>query len=182
MRREEILELLPDVFQRTATGTGDPLTALVDVMSALHEPAEDVLAGLDAYLDPRRCPDAFVPFLARWVDMAWTFLDPPDDPYASPGPPFAAGAGILGELVARAARECRWQGTAGGLVRMLEAATGVSGFGVDEAVRDDAGAVRPFFIRVRAPEAARPLEALVRRIAEHEKPAHVILDAEIAWA
>lgn len=182
MTREEILELLPEVFQRTATGAGDPLTALVDVMSAQHAPAEAVLADLDAYLDPRRCPDAFVPYLSRWVDLAWLFLDPPDDPYAQPGRPFAAGAGILGELVARAAVESRRQGTAGGLVRMLEAATGATGFSVDEAVRDDTGTVRPFFIRVHAPEAARPLEALVLRIAAHEKPAHVILDPEIAWA
>ncbi|MGZ6641442.1 MAG: phage tail protein [Solirubrobacteraceae bacterium] len=182
MTREEILELLPDVFRRTATGAGDPLTALIDVMAALHAPDEAVLANLDAYLDPRRCPDAFVAYLSRWVDLAWTFLDPPDDPYAEPGRPFAGGAGVLGELVACAARESRWQGTAGGLVRMLEAATGVTGFEVDEAVRDDDGAVRPFFIRVHGPAAARALEALVLRIAAHEKPAHVILDPEIAWA
>ena len=65
---------------------------------------------------------------------------------------------------------------------MLEAATGVRGFAVDEAVPDEAGTVRPFFIRVHGPAAAQPLEALVLRIAEHEKPAHVILDPQIAWA
>jgi phage tail-like protein len=179
---EEILNLLPEVFQRTAIGDDDPLTALIEVMSVLHAPDEAVLAGLDSYFDPRRCPDGFVPYLSRWVDMAWTFLDPPDDPYATPGRPFAGGAGTLGELVARAAVECRWQGTAGGLVRMLEAATGVTGFAVDEAVLDEFGQVRPFFIRVHGPKAAQPLEGLVQRIAEHEKPAHVILDGEIAWA
>jgi phage tail-like protein len=181
VKRTEILELLPEVFQRTALGTGDPLTALVDVMTGMHEPAEVVLGDLDRYLDPRRSPDGFVAFLSWWVDLAWTFLDPPEDPYAEPGRPFAGGAGALGELVAAAAREVKWQGTGGGLVRMLEAATGVRGFRVDEAVPGPDGAVAPFVIRVHAPEAARPLADLVLRIAQHEKPAHVILDPAIAF-
>src|SRR5688500_16717245 len=72
MNRREIERLLPAVFQRTCTD-GTPLVALLEVMAALHDPAEKVLAELDMICDPIRTPDGFVPFLATWVDLERIF-------------------------------------------------------------------------------------------------------------
>src|SRR5262245_43029613 len=105
----------------------NPLTVLLGVMEEMQARDETILAELERYFDPHEAPDDFVPYLSWWVDLAWLFLDPPDDPYALPGRPFAGGIGALRVLVAAAARESKWRGTAGGLVRMLETATGISG-------------------------------------------------------
>lgn len=181
MRREEALRLLPDIFQRTAVLEDNPLTVLLGVMEGMQARDEAILAELEQYFDPREAPDDFVPYLSWWVDLAWLFLDPPDDPYAFPGRPFAGGIGALRELVAVAALESKWRGTAGGLVRMLEMATGTSGFQIEERVTGDDGRPLPFRIRVDAPSEAAPYLNLIQQIAEHEKPAHVVLDLEIRF-
>jgi len=178
VRQELILDRLPDVFKEGAT-PGDPLFALTGVMEELHARDEDILTGFGAYLDPRRTTDPFVPYLAGWVDLAWLLVDPPDDPYAQPGTPFPGGLGALRELVAAAAQAAKWRGTAAGLVRMLETATGEQGYRVDESVTDDHGRLLPFHIRVVVPPAAARYLNLVARIVEHEKPAHVIADVEL---
>lgn len=181
MKQSLILDRLPDVFKEGAT-PDNPLFALVGVMEELHARDEDVLSGFGAYVDARRAPDPFVPYLAGWVDLAWLLVDPPDDPYAEPGTPFPGGLGALRELVSAAAPVAKWRGTAAGLVRMLETATGEQGYQVIERVTDAAGRPVPFHIRVVVPaEAARFLN-LVERIVEHEKPAHVIADVEVAQA
>jgi phage tail-like protein len=211
VRRSELLERLPWVFQHAAGELAEPahapaerenpaeaaaerenpadaaaerenpLMALLGVMESMHGPDEEILANIDSYTDPRRAPDEFVPFLSWWVDMAWLFLDPPDDPHAKPGPPFPGGPGRLRELVASAAREGKWRGTSRGLTRLLEVATGVDGFAVQETVLDSDGARVPFRIQVRAPAPAEPYAELILRIAEHEKPAHVTLEREITF-
>jgi phage tail-like protein len=190
VRRAELLERLPWVFQHAAgdpaaadepAARENPLMALLVVMESMHAPDEDILANIDSYADPRRAPDSFVPFLSWWVDMAWLFLDPPDDPYAAPGPPFPGGNGRLRELVATAAREGKWRGTSRGLRQLLEVATGVEGFAIEESVLDSNGARVPFRIQVHAPSDAEPYAELILRIAEHEKPAHVTLEREIAF-
>jgi phage tail-like protein len=143
-------------------------------MEELHARDEDILAGFGRYVDPRRTPDEFVPFLASWVDYAWLLLDPPDNPYADVQRPFTGGLGRLRELVASAAVESKWRGTSAGLVRMLEKATGVHGFRVEETVTDDLGQPLPFTVRVVVPAQAEHFLDLVSRIVDHEKPAHVI--------
>ena len=172
MKTAEIVERLPDVFKQGAEGD-DVLGALLGVMELLHAPDEEVLATFDRYLDVRRAPDSFIPYLSWWLDLAWLFIDPPDDPYAQPGRPFVGGIGALRELAAAAARESKWRGTADGLVRMLETATGVVGFEVEQTITDEAGHPVPFTIRVHVPPEAEPFLGLVTRIIEHEKPAHV---------
>lgn len=174
MKREAIVERLPDVFKQAATVEGNPLSALLGVMEELHARDEDILAGFGRYVDPRRTPDEFVPYLAAWVDYAWLLLDPPDNPYADVQQPFAGGVGRLRELVASAASESKWRGTSAGLIRLLERATGVQGYRVEEAVTDDLGQPLPFRVRVVVPGGAEHYLDLVRRIVEHEKPAHVI--------
>ena len=180
MRREEIASRLPEVFERTADNPGKPLSALLDVMEAMHAPIEAALEQLDRYFDARRAPEPFVPFLAWWVDLGWLLFEDPDAVDA-PLRPYPGGLGRLREVTATAAAMAKWRGTKMGLVGLLEAATGEQGFVVDEDLHDEHGRPLPFRIKVHAPEAARPLADLIRRIAEHEKPAHVVLDPEIAF-
>jgi phage tail-like protein len=179
VKREAIVERLPDVFKQAATGDQSPLAALLGVMEELHARDEDILANFGRYVDPRRTTDAFVPYLAGWVDYAWLLLDPPDDPYSAVQRPFTGGLGRLRELVAWAAAESKWRGTSAGLVRMLERATGVQGYRVEETVTDGKGQPLPFCIRVIVPPQAERYLDLVRRIVEHEKPAHVIAEARL---
>jgi phage tail-like protein len=143
-------------------------------MEELHARDEDILARFGRYIDPRRTPEDFVPYLAMWVDYAWLLLDPPDNPYAAVEQPFPGGLGRLRELVASAAAESKWRGTSAGMVRMLEKATGVQGYRVEETVTDKSGEQLPFRVRVVVPNQAEHYLDLVRRIVEHEKPAHVI--------
>ena len=176
MRSAEIARLLPWVFQRTLA-PASPLDALLAAMEGLHAPSDEALSGIDRYFDPRRAPDNFVPFLARWVDLERVLVRPADRYYAAGAgeEPIQSGVGHLRELVASAAFLSRWRGTASGILRFLEVATGIGGFAVDEQVPD-----RPFFVRITMPKAAEPYEAMVRRIIELEKPAH--LDYELTVA
>ena len=122
---------------------------------------------LHAVFDPRRTPDRFVPFLAAWLDLGRVL-------------PVTTGLSPLRELVAEAAAIAQTKGTARGLMLFLETAVGVSGFVIHEEVLDPDGRPRPFHVRIVAPAAALPHRALVERIIESEKPAHVTYDLEFA--
>jgi len=177
VKQEAIVERLPDVFKQAAASEHkrNPLPALLGVMEDLHARDEEILSGFGRYVDSRRTPDEFVPYLAAWVDYAWLLLDPPDNPYADVIRPFAGGLGRLRELIAWAASESKWRGTRAGLVRLLERATGVEGYRVEETAL-------PFRVRVIAPREAERYFELVERIVEHEKPAHVVATAELEQA
>lgn len=185
MKQEAIVERLPDVFKQAAASEHErnPLPALLGVMEELHARDEEILSGFGRYVDSRRTPDEFVPYLAAWVDYAWLLLDPPDNPYADVIRPFAGGLGRLRELIAWAAAESKWRGTSAGLVRLLERATGVEGYRVEETVLDnESGQPLPFRVRVIAPREAERYFEVVERIVEHEKPAHVVATAELEQA
>jgi phage tail-like protein len=164
MRSPEIERLLPGVFQRTVQPES-PLAALLEVMEALHAPSEEVLSHLEAHFDPRRAPDRFVPFLARWVGMDL---------------PVTTGLGRLRELVAAAVEISRWRGTARGLLLFLTTATGRTDFAVDEQVLGPDGRPRPFHVRVRAPAEVSAHRLLLERIIEREKPAYVTYELHFA--
>ena len=174
MKLNEIKWLLPEVFQRTLPEKEDweeqenPLLALLKVMEVLHAPSEEALAQIDLFFNLYLAPDHFVPFLARWVDLERFLSEAPD-----PAGMFPPGLGRLRELIAAAAYLSKWRGTAEGLRRFLETATGIDGFAIDEEVPGANGRPRAFHIRVRAPEAARRYQALIERIVELEKPAYV---------
>lgn len=178
MKRSEIERLLPDIYQRTVA-PGRPLSAILDVMAGLQRPVERRLADIAASFDAYRCPDPFVPYLARWLDLD-RFLA------RSAGAAPAAGTregrddrGIvpLRNLVATAAFLSQWRGTRTGLVRLLETASGVPGFVIDEtaaaAVADTGGVERgSVHLRVIAPPEAEPQRDLLQRIIRQDKPAH----------
>lgn len=174
MKRGEIERLLPDIFRRTSRA-GNPLHAVLEVMEALQAPSEEALRDLDTYFEPRRAPDAFVPYLAGWVDLERLLAEGPSRPDAPP-PTFPTGLGRLRELVAQAAYLSQWRGTPRGLLRFLETATGVQGFAIDEQVPGEGGLPRPFHLRVRAPRETEPYRVLLERIIEVEKPAYVTYD------
>lgn len=170
MQAERIALLLPELYQRTIV-TGTPIATLLEIMAQLQDPVEEVLARLPDYFDPQLTPDRFVPFLARWVDLArWA-----DDASGE----FDSGVGRLRQVVAAAAALSRLRGTAQGLRESLEWATGVGGVRIDEEVPDAAGRVRPFHVVVTLPKEAAVYQRLVRRIVAQEKPAHVT--AEIVF-
>jgi phage tail-like protein len=179
MKRREIEQLLPGVFQRTLH-PGNPLVALLGAMEELHAPAEAALESLDAVFDPRRTPDSFVPFLARWVDLERLFEDAPGRKL-SPDQlrdPVTSGLGHLRELIANAVYLSQWRGTKKGLLLFLQIAIGESEFEIEENVEGDNHQLIPFHIRVRAPQNAAPHISLIKRIIELEKPAYVTYQLE----
>jgi hypothetical protein len=177
MHRDAIERLLPTVYQLSARPRS-PLDAALHVMSDLHEPDERLLAVIERVFDPYRTPEAFVPWLTRWVGLDWLVADQPDDLDADPDgvdpSTFTPGVGHLRDVVAAGYAMAQWRGTDVGLRLLLTAATGVAGFVIDEP------ADRPFHLVVRAPAEASPHAAVVRRIVERMKPAATT--AEVTFA
>ena len=178
MDRESIARLLPGVFQTAlhpiAAGVVEPdrrLSATLGVMETLHEPVETVLRDLDHYLDPRLARPDFVPYLAGWVDLDWLLVAAPSEPLATT-PSLASGLGTLRELVAAAAELARWRGTARGLLRFLDTATGTPGFAIEENVSGDERSPRPFHLRIVAPAEAAVYRPLIERVIVAENPAY----------
>jgi phage tail-like protein len=166
MQRDEIALLLPEVFQRTLNQKSqdermDVLSALLGVMEQLQERDEFILDNLDRYFDPYRVPEesagAFLPFLARWVDLDWVLPERGT---------YEAGLEQLRCLILAAARLAQVRGTRQGLVDFLEAATGLPGFMVLESTE------RNFLITIHCPAGAEDMRPLVERIARAEKPAY----------
>ena len=189
MRRDEIAQMLPVIFQRTlppeifqrplppATAPSltppNPLTASLTVMEDLHAPSEEVLAHLDTFFDPRRTKDEFVPYLAFWTDLTKLIDDSDNKEDASYlRASFPSGLGRLRELTANAAYLSQWRGTQKGLLLFLQTATGVTDFQIQENV-DIKGESKPFHMTVRASAEAKQYVRLIERIIESEKPAYV---------
>jgi phage tail-like protein len=162
MRSEAIVRLLPAAYQRAAR-PGSVLSALLSVMDVLHAPSEQRLAAVAELFSPYRTPPEFVPFLAGWVGLDHTI----GGPQRSADAPLPLPVGRLRNLVAAAAEIAQWRGTAAGLRTVLETATGVPGFVVEEP------ADRPFHVVIRVPAAAHPQLTLISRLVEAEKPAAV---------
>lgn len=183
MKHNEIERFLPQIFQYTLS-TGSPLNALLEIMEMLHAPAEKVLTELETLFNAYSMPDAFVPYIACWVDLERFF------PFYSAQPadiqrtaePVSTGCGRLRELIAAAAYLSQWRGTARGLKLFLETATGIDGFEIIENIEDMKGSPRPFHIRVAAPPEAAQHAALIERIIMQEKPAYVSYELDFKTA
>jgi phage tail-like protein len=157
MTREYVEQQLPGVIRR-AINRGDPLAALTAAVADLLDPAVAAANELDRYFDPWRCPERFLPLLASWLDLPL---------------PVTTGVRRLRELISAAVRLHQVRGTRRALLALLQAATGMRDFEIDETVRDAAGAVRPFVVAVRAPAAARAHASMIERLIDSERPAHV---------
>jgi phage tail-like protein len=182
MKPSEIARLLPQVFRQTMTTPANPLSALVEVMSALHAPSEAALEDVDAFFDPLRTPDRFVPFLAAWMDLDRLFDEPFRVSGGKKGSPLPTGLERLRVLTAVAAHLSRWRGTEKGLIAFLEIATGAKGFAIDQPLRETDAQPTPFHIRVIAPGSVRVHRRLIERIVESEKPAYVTWELSFAAA
>ena len=153
MRMAEILPLLPEVLRRTAQ-PGRPLGALLEAMEGLHARDELILAGLDAYFDPARAPDAFLPYLASWVGLGWVPVAGVRDRMDVT---FGVEPAALRRLIAAAPLLAQTRGTAEGLTLLLRTATAVP----DIAVTDSPGAGSParFTCGWRSPRSGGPAAA-----------------------
>lgn len=176
MKKPQIKRLLPSVFQRTVQ-PGNPLSAILEVMETMHAPSESALDRLEMNFNPNRAPDAFVPFLASWVDLE-VLLDLRRTEKLSSIPSLSTGLGRLRELTRGAASLSKWRGTQKGLCLFLETATGAKGFRVDEQVKDKDGKVRPFHLKVTVPKELAGHRSLIERIVEFEKPAYVTYELD----
>jgi phage tail-like protein len=179
MRHAAIKRLLPEVFQRAVTKES-PLAAALDVMEDQHAPAEEALRRLPDVFDPRLTDERFLTMLAHWVDLGR--LNPQrsgdlDLDWRRESWPIPADR--LRELIANAADLSQRRGTADGLRRFLEIATGASPYALEERVAGEGDATIPYHVRLVAPRAAQPLEELIERIVEEEKPAYVTW--ELVW-
>ncbi|WP_250454440.1 phage tail protein [Caballeronia sp. ATUFL_M2_KS44] len=176
MKRREIEALLPALFSNAAQQGNAVLNALLEVMEALHERPEAILRDFDAWFDPLRTPDAFVPWLARWVDLDRFFVRSSRTGAAAP---VSVGVGRLRELIRQASYLSKWRGTRKGLIAFLETAVGVSGFEVHEAVEQADGSVKAFHIRVSMPASAERHRVLIEQIIQSEKPAHITYELQV---
>lgn len=174
MKRSAIERLLPEIFRRTLRSEA-PLGAVLDLMEGLHAPSERALSRLGGILDARASDEDFVPYLACWLDLDRLFDQAPEDGEVASARrhSISTGTGRLRELISSAPYLSQWRGTARGLIRFLEVASGVGGFTIDEAVPDAQGVPRPFHIRVKAPASVALHRNLIERIIRLEKPAYV---------
>jgi phage tail-like protein len=170
MKSADIDRLLPGVFQQTLEDEHGPLRALLNVMADLHEPVEQLLDSVDSVFDPYRTPDAFVAYLAGWLDLTYLLVQGPQGShdYALP-----SGIANLRELVNAGSDLIRWRGTSRGLLQFLETATGSTGFRIEDQVLDEEGMVRPFHIRIYIPAEAEQYRPLIDTIVRADRPAHV---------
>jgi phage tail-like protein len=157
VKSDEIAGLLPAVF-RTVLQNDATLQTILDTMAAMLDPVEVRLAGLDEIFDAIRTDDAFLPMLAQWVDLSWLLS----------GDNLSVDPGRLRMLIEESHTLSQERGTADGLVRFLEMATGVAGFAVDDAAQTGT----PFHLRVRVPASAAAQANLIARIVDAQKPAY----------
>ncbi len=168
MKRSEIAHLLPGIFQRTLAPE-NPLDAMLGAMESLHAPAEAILDQIDSMCNPHRASDAFVPFLAHWVDLERIFA-----PREEGDNLVSTGLGRLRELIRIAPYLSKWRGTKQGLQRFLETATGVTGFAIEEPE------AQPFHIRIIAPREVEPHRALIERIVDVERPVYATWEVQFS--
>jgi phage tail-like protein len=152
MSPEQVARLLPAVLQ-AATEQGSVLDAAVRVMAALHTSVDASRRTFPDALSPWRAPAPFVAMLERWVGLE---------------PAMAVDEAHARALVARAAGLWRMRGTEGGLVLLLELATGLPGYRVRQGPE-------PFTLVVHAPAGARAQERRIHRAVHAMKPAAVRL-------
>jgi hypothetical protein len=161
MARTSLEAALPQVFV-DAGEAGSPLAALIAAGDGMLHPVADTLDHLEVSVNPFLAGDALVCYLAAWVDLDWLTIAE-DAHHARSTLP--GGVDPLRDLIAASADLSARRGTASGMVRFLELATRVGGFGVSHA--------GGFHLVVELPADAEPHREVVARIVAAIKPAHV---------
>ncbi len=165
----ELIDLLPEVIRVTAR-PASPLTALGEAATDMHAPVVAILDRIEAVIDPQRAPEPLLAALAAWVDLGWVTVP---EHGAAALPAQGIGARQLRDLISAAAELSAARGTAAGMARFLELATGVPGFAVASGPAD-------FHVRVTVPAAAAHRADLVGRLVADLKPAHVTSEVLVA--
>ncbi|MBK5925707.1 hypothetical protein CCR90_18470 [Rhodovulum sulfidophilum] len=165
MARHEIAALLPEIL-READRPASPFRALLEAMAGLADLVDREIDGLDAQIDPRRCRDRMLGMLLGWLDL---------------GPVAGAVARHVRDPALRDARLRRLalaapallprRGTQAGLRDMLAAASGLEALRLRESLPGPG--FRPFHVVIEYPRRPRPVRALIRDVAELEKPVFV---------
>jgi phage tail-like protein len=171
----EFEAILPAVFRNALPGDAT-LASLLDVMESFADPVDERLGTLERIFDALSTAGRFAPMLARWVDLEWLYADADEtDPMVAARAWLDSGLpiGRLRLLIEQSHALAQARGTARGLVRFLEIATGIKGFAVSDASQGAA----PFHLRVFIPDAAKAQSALIERIVNAEKPAYATWEA-----
>ncbi len=170
MADPDLLAALPEVF-RTAAQQSPPLRGLSSAADALLAPVARALDQIDTLADPYRAADHVAAALAWWVDLGW--LTAPDATVTARRPEvsprlrsvLAGGVPALRDLVAASPELSELRGTAAGIRRFLELATGVEGWQIE--------ASGECHVVVRIPAEAADQTAIAEIIVAATKPAHV---------
>lgn len=190
MTRPRLRSTLPEVFQSAAAGS-PPLQALLTVADAMLGPVADALDAIEVVADPYRAPDHVAAALAWWVDLGWlTAADAAAGAVHGTVPTrhtgrvdtqprlrsiLPGGTTPLRDLIAASAELAAHRGTALGMTRFLELATGATGWRLEVAPDD-------CHLRVHLPAGAESAWATVATIVEAIKPAHVTASVHAAPA
>lgn len=166
MNKHEILRLLPGIFQHTVpTGEEDNLLmGLLAVMERHHQPVEAVLDGMDQVFNPEIATSPFLSLMAQMVGLG-ELVSPIAGSELIPN-------GRLRDLILTAVELAQLRGTKKGLQQMLEAATGMAPY----IIQDDPHT--PYHIIIRCPVKALSHLRLLRQIISLEKPAYVTYQLE----
>src|SRR5688572_20008387 len=124
MKKDEIVALMPALFQRAAS-EGSPLDTLLGVMEQMHAGAEQGLETLAANLDPRRSPEPWLNMLASWFGLDRSLTE------TRKGEAIPRGLAGVRELLPLWMPLQRARGTSTALLATLRAATGETGFAID---------------------------------------------------
>jgi phage tail-like protein len=162
-----LLDYLPSVYREDKL-----MNQFLKIFDSILTPVENTVDNLALYFDPRLIPEALLPWLASWIDIA---LDPKW--------PLERRR----ELVGKAAELYRWRGTRRGLSEYLRIYTGsrpqiieyIPGMILDEkthlgenTVLGSSGTGHHFTVILDLDEKANVDERVVRQIIESQKPAH----------
>jgi phage tail-like protein len=151
---------LPMIFH-----DNDFLGRFLLIFEALWEPLEHRQDHVGTYFDPHTCPASFLPWLAKWVDIAFNKHWP---------------EARCRRLLSEAMDLYRWRGTTYGLMRMIEVCTGLTPEISD--ARQDTGDLQPFVFRVRLviPPNSGVDQELIEQLVRNHKPAHMGYVLELA--
>lgn len=167
MRAEQIANLLP-AFWREGAHQGSPVAALFAVMADMIDPVERRIASLDEILDPARCSQHMLGFLARMLGFGALA------PFAQePSPQLREAA--LRAVLSEAAPLLDQRGTPQALRRCLTLAVGPN-FSLVESTDTNT----PFHVTVQCPAGTEPQIALIEAVVALMKPAHVT--HSLSWA
>lgn len=136
------------------------LARYLKIFETLWEPLEQRQDQIALYFDPRTCPAALLGWLAGWLGFP-----------LEPRLPEHRQRAVLGEALWL----LRWRGTAYGLTRLIELATGVEPeLSVVPEPRPDGGPGGPVIVLrlPRRPAEPELTEDLIGELVERFKPAH----------